>query len=350
MTKEELKYLQALPLYLKVSLTRTRLREFINEYGEENVYISFSGGKDSLVLLHIARSMYPNLHAVYLDTWLEMPDVRVFVKKFDNIEYIKPKKDMKTIIRDNGWCFPSKDVSQLIAELRKDNPSKWAIQKVNGLDSRGNYSEYRQRYKKWKCLVDSPFKISDGCCFDMKEIPVAEYEKATGRHPILALMASESARRENAYLKTGCNSFDTRFVTDSEGNERQIAVNRPISKPMGFWTENDVLRYIYENKLEIAKSYGEILVKDNTLGQLSFFDYLSADERKGCSECAFCTTGEKRTGCAFCPVGCHLDGFQKFNSLKKAYPKLHDYCMEELGEKELIAWIKRNLHLINKNA
>lgn len=92
---------------------------------------------------------------------------------------------MKTIIRDNGWCFPSKDVSQLIAELRKDNPSKWAIQKVNGLGSKGKYSEYRQRYNKWKCLVDSPFKISDGCCFDMKEIPVAEYEKATGSTEVI---------------------------------------------------------------------------------------------------------------------------------------------------------------------
>ena len=81
-------------------------------------------------------------------------------------------------------------------------------------------------------------------CVKQKEEPIALYEKQTGRHPILALMAEESARRKEAYLRTGCNSFES---------------ERPLSKPMGFWRAQDVLRYTVEKQLEIAEPYGEVV-------------------------------------------------------------------------------------------
>lgn len=52
-TSEELKILQALPLDIKIMKTRQRIREWIDYYGENGVYIAFSGGKDSTVLLDI---------------------------------------------------------------------------------------------------------------------------------------------------------------------------------------------------------------------------------------------------------------------------------------------------------
>ena len=45
-TKEDLAYLQKLPLYLKVMMTKARIREWVSHYGEDGVYMSFSGGKD----------------------------------------------------------------------------------------------------------------------------------------------------------------------------------------------------------------------------------------------------------------------------------------------------------------
>jgi len=65
-TLDDLRQKQSLPLSLKVSLTKARIRQWVNEYGSDGVYVSFSGGKDSTVLLHIVRSMYPNIKAVFL--------------------------------------------------------------------------------------------------------------------------------------------------------------------------------------------------------------------------------------------------------------------------------------------
>ena len=88
---EDLKYFQAMPLDIKVAMTKTRIREWVKEYGIDGVFIAFSGGKDSTVLLHIARQMYPNIKAVFVDTGLEYPEIRRFVKTFDNVEILRPK-------------------------------------------------------------------------------------------------------------------------------------------------------------------------------------------------------------------------------------------------------------------
>ena len=69
-TMSELYQWQSLPLSIKVSMTKRRIRDWVNYYGEDGVYISFSGGKDSTVLLHLAREMYPNIKACFVDTGL----------------------------------------------------------------------------------------------------------------------------------------------------------------------------------------------------------------------------------------------------------------------------------------
>lgn len=316
LSSKELQYRQSLPLDVKEVMTRNRIRDFIGKYGESGVYVSFSGGKDSTVLLHQVRKYYPDVEAVFLDTWMEYPQIRQYVKQFDNVKVIKPEKSMKQIIENDGWCFPSKDVAEAIEAARRG--LKWAINKLNGLDGKGNPDPYRKQYKKWLPLIDAPFKISHKCCLDMKEYPVQKYERETGRKPIVALMAVESARRKEAYLRTGCNSFDS---------------DRPMSKPMGFWTENDILEYAVKNHIDFAAPYGHIAEVGQIDGQLRL---------DCCSKCKYRTTGESRTGCMFCPVGCHLDGFAKFKRLKQYNPKLYDYCMEELGEKELLEWVRKH--------
>ena len=293
-------------------MTERRIVEFVEMYGLDGVYVSFSGGKDSAVLLHICRKLYPDIQAVFLDTWLEFPEIREFVKTFDNVVFIKPTKSMKEIVKEDGWCFPSKDVAHTIYYYRLGK--EWADKKLNGLDKNGNYSKFRQQYKKWLPLAESTIPISHKCCLDMKEIPVQVYERKTKRHPLLALMAEESQRREQAYLRTGCNSFNS---------------GRPQSKPLGFWSEQDILNYIRLNNLPIASPYGKIIKMSN-------------HKQLFCSECKYTTSKEKRTGCMFCPIACHLDKFTKFERLKKSHPKIYDFCMEELNEKELIDFVKNN--------
>ena len=73
---------------------------------------SFSGGKDSTVLLHIAREMYPDMKALYCDTGLEYPECRNFVKTFDNVDWVRPKKHFKQVCEEYGFPLISKEVSE----------------------------------------------------------------------------------------------------------------------------------------------------------------------------------------------------------------------------------------------
>ena len=68
-------------------------------YGVEGVYVSFSGGKDSTVLLHIVREMYPEVEAVFVNTGLEYPEIQQFVKTFDNVTILRPKMRFDEVIK-----------------------------------------------------------------------------------------------------------------------------------------------------------------------------------------------------------------------------------------------------------
>ena len=118
-TLEELKQFQAMPLPVKIRMTQNRIRAWVDYYGQDGVYVSFSGGKDSTVLLHIVREMYPNIPAVFVDTGLEFPEIRNFVKKFDNVTWLKPKMNFKQVIEKYGYPFISKEVSECIDGARK---------------------------------------------------------------------------------------------------------------------------------------------------------------------------------------------------------------------------------------
>lgn len=82
---ERLKELQALPLDRKIQITQTRIIEWYQHYNGQ-VCVSFSGGKDSTVLLHIARQIYPDIPAVFSNTGLEYASIQRFVKTWNNVD------------------------------------------------------------------------------------------------------------------------------------------------------------------------------------------------------------------------------------------------------------------------
>lgn len=111
--------MQSLPLSAKIQMTKLRIQQWVDEYGEDGVYVSFSGGKDSTVLLDIARKMFPNIKAVFVDTGLEYPEVRNFVKSFENVDWLKPKMNFKQVIEKYGYPFISKEVSECVDGARR---------------------------------------------------------------------------------------------------------------------------------------------------------------------------------------------------------------------------------------
>ncbi len=303
-TKDDLRQFQSLPLDLKVALTKQRIREWVNWYGSNGVYVSFSGGKDSTVLLHIVREMYGNdIPAVFVNTGLEYPEIQDFVKTFKNVVILKPKMRFDEVIKKYGYPLISKNVSQTIYEARQKPDGREATKFQR--DSAYN-TKYGTRFDltKWTPLLKATdVRISHMCCQITKKNPAHEYEKSTGRTPILGTMTEESALRETEWLHSGCNSFDGK---------------RPSSKPMSFWTEQDVLRYIKENGIPICSVYGDIVAVDDEKNQYSdtLFDGMKLK-----------TTGCQRTGCMFCAFGAHCRDDTRFLDLKQTHPKQYAYCV-----------------------
>lgn len=285
MDSDELRILQALPLDVKIMKTKLRIEEWYRHYCGD-VYVSFSGGKDSTVLLHLVRSLYPNVVAVYSDTGLEFPEIRQFVKETENVTWVKPKMNFKDVIKTYGYPVISKEIAVCIEYARKN--SSWAVKRLNGEHEWGNH-------KKYKFLLDAPFKISDRCCLMMKKKPLKDFQKESGLVPFIGTMASEGGQRESAYKKTGCNSFE---------NGKSV--------PIGFWTEKDIWDYIKLYNLPYSKIYD---------------------------------MGYKRTGCVFCMFGAHLEkGENRFQRLQRTHPNLYNYCIKDtseggLGMKEVLDFI-----------
>ena len=119
-TIEELKTRQAYPLDLKIALTRERVRGWVNEFGEDGVYISFSGGKDSTVLMDIIRNeMGLNIPAVFVDVPTQFPELKQFALSWENVEVIKPKISFIEVCEKYGFPLISKEISDSVFDARR---------------------------------------------------------------------------------------------------------------------------------------------------------------------------------------------------------------------------------------
>ena len=390
-TMQELYQWQALPLNIKVLMTAERIRNWVNEFGEDGVYLSFSGGKDSTVLGHIIREVcgYKNIPFVFVDVPTQYPELKEFAKTFDNLVILKPKISFAQVCEKYGFPMISKEVSSCVSGARKyvkyldsqksnntiltdrqtdrqtEIPFAYRIADLIGIDrivDKGNRAfadlkmgnipseilkapvrvkqlfgvkceQFSSMYDKSKYLfmLNAPFEVSNQCCKVMKKQPMHQYHKDTGRVPFTAQMASESKLRSSQWIQNGCNGFDLKI---------------PTSNPMAFWTEQDVLLYIKENNLPICSVYGEVVTDYESMGQcenqMSFADYGIFDNERPLLK----TTGCQRTGCVLCGFGCHLEKESRFELLKQTHPKFHNllYILKNNGVTyaEAIDWVNEH--------
>ena len=298
----ELMFRRSLPLDVKVEKTKLRIREW-HEFCGGAIYVSFSGGKDSTVILDIVRSIYPDVEAVFCDTRIEFPEIRKFVKKFENVIIIRPKMNFRTVIEKYGYPVISKRVCQYVRECYPTGKNEATRRlRLTGIKRDGTESKMSKLADKWHFLLDAPFKVSEQCCDWLKKKPFIEFAKDTGKFPITGMIASESRTRETVYMQMGCNWYHAK---------------RPSSHPISFWTEQDILRYIVENGLEIASVYGDIVEEIGTLR----------------------LTGQQRTGCIFCGFGAHLRSPNQYQLLYDSHPKLWDFCINTLGYGEVLDYV-----------
>lgn len=276
MDYQELKERQSWTLSQKIDHSLGVIEQFYSRLNG-NVYVSFSGGKDSTVLLWLARKIYPNIKAVFCNTGNEYPDIVKFVRSFDNIDIIRPELHPKEVIAKHGFPLISKEISSYFESI-SINP--------DSIRSRRALGEMKDKYKfdgeipaKYKSLIGK-FRMSDKCCNELKKKPFKKYEANTGLHPIMGVMADESILRTITYIKRGhCNSFEAKRIN---------------SQPMSIWIEANIW--------ECAEKYNIPL-------------------------CCIYPKGAKRTGCMLCGFGCQFKNDNRLELVYHLYPKVYNVFM-----------------------
>lgn len=272
----------------KIIQTRFLIRQAVTEFGLDKVYISYSGGKDSTVLSHIAKSMYPDILNLFSNTTNEYPETLQHIKwekeeNGTNLIMVLPTDvhgetwTFKKVIERYGYPVFSKRVSNAIR----------TYQHALSDETRQHSIDYIARnFKKYDKYKELP--ISDKCCDRLKKEPLRRKARELGLEcAILGILASESYQREKDWLEYGCNVF----------HERKDNQSRPLS----FWTDEDITAYIKQYNVRIPKLYD---------------------------------MGYTRNGCMYCGFGVHLENpkCNRYQMLKQTHPIQYEYLIQNFGE------------------
>ena len=403
-TIDELRQWQALPLSIKIRMTEERIRMWVREYGEDGVYVSFSGGKDSTVLLDIVRNRmgYKDIPAVFVDTGLEYPEIREFVKTFDNVVWLKPKMQFRNVIEKYGYPFPSKEVSEAIEGARRYleeltdrqtdrvtfltdiSLTKYADAESMRRMSRGGQTTGTERLEELANTLQGRMKGRQGgqnyrlarvlgILTKDNQIKANIPKENRSRYAVTRyqfLLRADAPRVSNKCCNVMKKSPVHRYasktkrtcITGEMASESQTRTQKwlqngcngfhltnPKSTPLAFWTEQDILLYIKTYNIPICSVYGDIIADESKLqfpeGQMQ----INADGSITESECRLKTSGCQRTGCMFCGFGCtqESEGEGRFERMKLTHPKQYEWIMKDwdkggLGYKKVIDWINEN--------
>lgn len=276
----------------KIEIAQNNIIEWY-EYWEGNVYVAFSGGKDSTCMLHLVRSIYPDVKAVFFNTGLEYPEIVQFVKTIENVQTVHPKKPFHKVINQFGYPVISKVVARRIHEVRGMRQNWTTLKNLNYFLTKF-YSVGGNVSKKWQYLLCAPFKISNKCCDFLKKEPVITWQKSFENmpQPFIGIMASDSRNRRMSHIKFGCNAFKK---------------SMPESRPIMSWDEQDVWHYIKSNNIKYSKIYD---------------------------------MGYRNTGCMFCLFGIHLDGRpNRIERMAQTHPKQYKYLMKKLNFGDILDYL-----------
>lgn len=325
------------------------------------IAVSFSGGKDSAVLLYIMASAWTlskhkedPLMVFFADTSNEFVTARTYRKeyirwieeKFEiKIEYHEAKADESyfNVVDTIGLPFISKKVSRMIRDVKEmfaklglkysdiesHMPQHYTQKHIDSMIEAADYmrglgfsdtvvlnlTKIRSDNKigrrflpvQYRPIIDNEeIVLSEKCCDILKKEPLKKAEKEIGNFlPVTGEMAMDSRDR-----MTGCNLFDS---------------DRPKSKPLGPMTEQAILQFIYTRKLPIMPPYGECK----------------------CNECGeYKLTGEQRTGCKLCGFGLVYDP-ERFTRLYKFEPKIVQFAFTSkenggLGYRKVCKFLNEN--------
>ena len=322
-------------------MTKQRIKQWFDHWDGE-VYLAFSGGKDSTVLKHIIESMGLNIPCVFSNTGLEMPEIVKFARSQKNVIEVRPQKPFNEVWQEEGIPVGSKKVAKMIRVLQEGDTGKNSnMHKLysEGVNSKGQQAKSWKIPNKWRKFVDSGIAVTDKCCDYLKKEPLNTYAKKTKLKRFDAMMSSEGGMRAELHK---CNDFG----------------KKPASHPMLFWLESDIFEYIKMFNVEICDVYfdrgylGEKLVASNSphndLPTIKELTESSESISKGLNLTVI--PAEKRTGCMFCGFGAHMEkGLNRFQKMSVTHPRQHNIVMERMGMRKAMTLINVKVDYCEKD-
>lgn len=272
-------------LDLKILNAMHRIEDLYNET-DGKCFVSFSGGKDSTVLLAIIKMCEDvltiprnGIKAVFFQTGIELGITNEFVKwvkenYYPNVDIIRPEKSFDWIIKNKGKPIKSKLKSEYLERWHKGSRTRTVVQNlVYGLTNQGKRAARTVLADKDFHMLHEDFtiKMSGNCCKYMKKNPSKKYAKDNGMKGNIIGMRMEEG---------GARDLNVR-VREKNGHICTFVKNGVITKmPIIDWTDDDVEEFIKRYNVPLSRAYTE-------------FGFL-------------------RTGCMCCPFSLNIDGDLKY--------------------------------------
>ena len=322
MTVVEFMQKQSLPYKAKIAHAEIRAREFYEKM-DGNCYVSV-GGLDSITLFLFLKSIGINVPAISVSSIEDKSIQRIH--KLLGIQEIKPYKSKVQVLEEHGFPIISKEKAGKIKALQNPTTKNTTVRHAIMTGETGEQGGFktiktgsRMRLpQKWLDLFGgpenekygtsyktAPFKVSNDCCYHMKEKPCDDFAKKNKLFPYVGMMASEGGQREKALMKHGCNYYG-KTVTRS--------------CPFAIFNRQDLLQLALDLKVPVPEIYGTIECKED--GTLY-------------------TTMAQRTGCSMCGFGIHIEKRpHRFDRLKEANPQEWEFWILKKGWGAVLDYIK----------
>ena len=315
------------PYEFKVKYAELRAREFISECDGRglNYHVSV-GGLDSITLFLFLKHIGFNVPGISVSS-LEDASIQKVHKELGIERLHSAKKPDGTywnkaeVIQEFGFPVLSKEIASKIELLQNPSPDNATVRHAIITGETGAYGGFQKNSRmrmsqKWLDKFGGyenekegthygkpDFKVSQKCCYYLKEKPCDDWAKEHHSAPFLGLMASEGGRRAKTLMLNGCNYFGESTIR---------------SCPFAIFNRQDILQLALDLHTPVHEIYGEIKRKDD--GTLY-------------------TTKAQRTGCNMCGFGIHIEKRpNRFDMMKERNPKEWDYwmfkcCTDENGNK-----------------
>ena len=350
--------MQRLPFDVKKKRSELRANEFAEQMEEraKEAHVSV-GGLDSITLHVFLKSIGIDVPSISVSS-LEDKSIQK-VHKALGVTILKPYKTKVQVINEIGFPVISKRIAGKIDLLQNPSEDNKTVRHAVITGECGKQGHYAKNScmrlpQKWLKLFGGyenenevvhyrkpNFKVSNKCCYWLKEKPCEDWAREHNSFPFLGIMASEGGQREEALTDHGCNYYGKTVMR---------------SAPFAPYLRNDILRLAmemdkwYKEHIEVfERLYYEQTYSRDKNGRVipyepvksiipEIYGKITADAEGNLE-----TTGAKRTGCSMCGFGIHMEERpHRFDKLRERNRKEWEFymyrCCTDVDTGEKYGW------------